>query len=191
MDPAKDPAAPAELLTARLRLYPPRVADVEAQLEMDRDPEVMRFIAPLLGAAPDPEARRRRLVEKIEKGWPAVGRQFHVAWRDGGAFLGWCALFPLEDKPGQPLEIAYRYRREAWGRGVATEAAVALLRFGFATLGADPVVAVTDHANRGSQAVLIKAGLMRTGNVRAYGTDVAFFVARRDAWLQRHEGRGP
>lgn len=188
MDDAPAELPTAELLTSRLRLSPPRVADLEDRLEMDGDPEVMRFIAPLLGPPPDPEARRRRLVERIGSGWPERGRQFHVAWRDSGAFLGWCALFPLEDKPGQPLEIAYRYRREAWGRGVATEAAAALLRFGFETLRADPIVAVTDLANRGSQAVLAKVGLRRAGNVRAYGTDVAFFVARRDAWLERPGG---
>ncbi|MEX2631856.1 MAG: GNAT family N-acetyltransferase [Tistlia sp.] len=181
-------AAPAEILTERLRLRPPRLEDVEAHLEMDRDPEVMRFVEPLPGSPPDLEAKRRRLLERIESGWPAVGRQFYVAARDGGEFLGWCALFPLEDRAGQPVEIGYRYRRAAWGRGVATEAAAALLRFGFETLGLDPIVGVTDHANRGSQAVLAKVGLRRAGNIRAYGEDVAFFVAHRAGWLAAQSG---
>lgn len=186
--PVMTDAAPAEILTDRLRLRAPRLEDVEAHLEMDRDPEVMRFVTPLLGPPPDPETKRRRLVERIESGWPPVGRHFYVAWRDSGEFLGWCGLFPLEDKPGQPVEIGYRYRRAAWGRGVATEAAGALLRFGFERLELDPIVAVTDHANRGSQAVLAKVGLKRAGNIRAYGEDVAFFVAHRAEWLAAQPG---
>ncbi len=181
-------AVPGEILTERLRLYAPTLADLEARLEMDQDPEVMRFIMP-----PRPREEARRLIaERIEAGWPAQGIAFHVAWRpgheeqepaDAPGFLGWCALWPLEDEPGRDIEIGYRYRRAAWGRGIATEAARAVLACGFERLGFDPIVGVTDHDNRASQKVLAKIGLRRTGNVRAYGEDVAFFVARRADWL--------
>lgn len=174
-------AAPTrpEILTERLRLYPPSLADLEAHLEMDRDPEVMRYI----GRVRDPEENRRRLTERIESGWPAVGVAFHVSWRARHEFLGWCGLWPLEEKDGQPVEIGYRYKRAAWGQGIGTEAAAAVLRHGFEALDLDPIVAVTDHENRASQNLLTGIGLKRAGNVRAYGNDCAFFVARRGQWL--------
>lgn len=172
-----------EILTRRLRLYAPDRSELEAHLSMNQDPEVMRYIGPL----PDPQENRRLLERRLETAWPEVGAMFYVSWRDRQEFLGWCGLWPLEDKAGQPVEIGYRYRRAVWGQGIGSEAAGAVLAYGFETLGLDPVVAVTDHAHRASQAVLRKIGLRRAGNVQAYGEDVAFFVARREAWLAQQK----
>lgn len=181
-----DHAASPEILTPRLRLCAPRAAELEIYLAISQDPEVMRFIGP----TPDPEPYRRKLARRLDSDWPAVGQMFSVSWRERQELLGWCGLWPLEDKDGQPIEIGYRYKCSAWGQGIGTEAAAAVLAYGFETLRLDPIVGVTDHAHRASQAILTKIGLKRAGNVFAYGEDVAFFVARRDEWLRRRNQDG-
>jgi RimJ/RimL family protein N-acetyltransferase len=91
--------------------------------------------------------------------------------RDGAAFAGWFGLRPVTptdgamvrwpDAQGQTgvAELGYRLRRSAWGQGLATEGALALVRLAFTGLGADEVVATTMAVNTGSRRVLEKAGL--------------------------------
>jgi len=50
-----------------------------------------------------------------------------------------------------------------WGRGYATEMAIALLRYGYTVLGLPLIVAIADLPNAESQGVLLKAGLQRKG----------------------------
>jgi [ribosomal protein S5]-alanine N-acetyltransferase len=104
-----------------------------------------------------------------------------VAWRDEPGFLGWCGLFPLEHSG--LIEIGYRYVRAAWGQGVATEAARAVLDHGFGTLAIDPIVAVAHPDNRGSRRVLEKIGLRQAGEAWHYGKWLPFYRLTRAAWL--------
>ncbi len=168
-----------EILTARLRLYPPCLADLEAHIAMEQDPAVMRYVHP-----PKPPASLRADYRaKIEAGWPPVGAIFYVAWRSRPGFLGWVGLYPMEEKEGGLPELGYIYRPEAWGQGVATEAAAAVLDYGFGTLGLDPIIALTDPDNHASQQVLTKIGLKASGTRQAYGGIGSYFVARRSDWL--------
>jgi RimJ/RimL family protein N-acetyltransferase len=160
----------ARLETARLILRPRTIADLNANLAMDLNPAVHRYIYP---SPPDPETQRRRLGSQIVEGWPAKGGLWVVEEKAAPGFLGWCALVPLE-KSGF-IEIGYRYLPAAWGRGIATEAARRVLDHGFRVLGFDPIVAVTNPANAASQNVLGKIGLKRDGMAFHYGQDVAFF----------------
>ncbi len=168
-----------ELLTDRLRLYPPRLAELEAHIAMEQDPAVMRYLHPPRPA----EALRAEYRAKLESGWPEVGAVYYVAWRDRPGLLGWIGLYPLEERAGAPSELGYLYRPEAWGQGVATEAGEALLAYGFGMLGLDPIVAVTDPAHVRSQRVLRKLGLADCGTRLAYGETCRYFRARRAAWL--------
>ncbi len=115
MENARAPGA-AEIETARLRLYPPRLEDLEARLAMDRDPAVMRFIRPI---PEDVEAQRGDIRGRILQ--PPRGALWHVEEREASGFIGWCGVFPLQDSG--LMEIGYRFVRAAWGRGLATEAA--------------------------------------------------------------------
>ena len=168
-----------ELATARLRLRPRTPADLEANLAMDLDPEVYRFI--FLRGAPDPVAHRAALAQRIASGWPERGGLWVVEWRERPGFLGWCGVFPLEDSG--LIEIGYRYIRAAWGRGVATEAGRTVLDHGFRALGFDPIVAVAVPENTASRRVLEKLGLGYRGLRFHYGFDLAFYELRRSAYL--------
>lgn len=164
-----------EMRTARLRLYPPRLDDLEARLAMDRDPEVLRYVS----AVPEDESEHRALIRRRILGLTGSGAFWHVEEAARPGFLGWCGLFDLEDSG--LIEIGYRYVRAAWGRGIATEAARAVLDHGFRVLALDPIVAVAHPQNAASLRVLDKIGLRRDGTAYHYGQEVAFFrLARGD-----------
>ena len=171
--------APPELATARLRLRPRTLDDLEANLAMDLDPEVHRYI--FIHGVPDPAAQREALIRRIESDWPPRGGIWVVEWRDRPGFLGWCGVIPLEDSG--LLELGYRYIRAAWGRGVATEAAQAVLDHGFRVLRIDPIVAVTHPENQASRRVLEKLGFHYDGPRFHYGADLPFYTLKRPDYL--------
>jgi len=89
---------------------------------------------------------------------------------------------------GDDVEVAYRLARAAWGQGIATEAAGALVAHGLRTLGLPRLVAVTYPENRASQGVLDKLGFERRGLVEYKGVQTTFHVLTREAWNAR-DGR--
>jgi RimJ/RimL family protein N-acetyltransferase len=76
--------------------------------------------------------------------------------RATGAFLGWCSLW---DEGNRQAELGYRLMTSAWGRGIATEAATALVELGFIRLGVERIVASTYEENTGSRHVMEKLGM--------------------------------
>lgn len=157
------------------------MADVEACVAMDRDPAVHRFIYP--EGISDLEAHENHLRRRVAEGWPEIGGIWAVEWRHEPRFLGWCGLFPLEDSG--PIEIGYRYVRAAWGQGVGTEAARAVLDHGFRALELDPIVGVTHPENRASQRVLEKIGLNAQGTAFHYGQDLSYYHLSRAEYDER------
>ena len=141
----------------RLRFRRLSGADVDALVELDSDPEVMRF---LTGGVATPLATVRdeqlpRLLAQYER-HPGLGR-WVAHDRESGEFLGWFALDPSAD--GTEAELGYRLRRSAWGRGLATEGSRALVRHAFDTVGVRRVWAETMAVNERSRRVMEKAGL--------------------------------
>ena len=81
--------------------------------------------------------------------------------RASGDFIGFTGLGTVdEDMPFAGTELAWRLARPAWGHGYATEAALAALNYGFATMGLPEIVAVTVAANLRSQAVMRRIGMI-------------------------------
>jgi RimJ/RimL family protein N-acetyltransferase len=147
------------LETPRLVLRRFTEADEDNVVELDSDPEVMRY---LTGGRPTP---RREIREEVLPAWLGyyereAGYGFWAAVeKSSGDFLGW---FHLRPKPGaQPdePELGYRLRRSAWGKGYATEGSRALIHKGFTELGVRRVVASTMAVNLASRRVMEKAGL--------------------------------
>ncbi len=153
------------------------MSDLDTYMTMDMDPAVHRYIWP--DGAPDPEAHREKLRQRIASGWPETGGVWVVEWLREPGFLGWCGLVPLEDSG--LIEIGYRFVTAAWGWGAATEAARAVLDHGFGALGIDPIVAVTHPENRASRRVLEKLGLVPECTRVHYGQALAFYRLSRAA----------
>ena len=151
------------LRTARMALRPVTAADAGDLVALDADPEVMRW---LTGGRPTPpDVVEREVLPRMLAAADGGPGWLVAEDRATGAFLGWFELRPV---PGRGLELGYRLRRQAWGRGLATEGARALVRLAFDELGAHRVFAETMAVNTGSRRVLEKAGLR---HVRTFPAD--------------------
>jgi RimJ/RimL family protein N-acetyltransferase len=161
--------------TDRLMLRPRTRSDTEACLAMDRDPEVTRFVS---GPWSDPAAHKA-FIEARTLGPYAPGLGYWTIRRrdDAGAFVGWTLLIP-KDAIGPEIEIGWRLRREAWGQGLAAEAARPVLRHAFVTLKLPEVVAEIDPANAASLKVAEKLGLRLRRTVRHQDKPALRYTAR-------------
>jgi RimJ/RimL family protein N-acetyltransferase len=76
--------------------------------------------------------------------------------------LGWAGVVPVGDGP--EVQLAYRLKPDAWGAGIATEAASRVLAHAFGTLALPCVVALIHPGNDRSQNVIAKLGFSRDGD---------------------------
>lgn len=152
-------AAEVFLETDRLLLRRFTPADVDLLVELDSDPEVMRYITG--GRA----TSREEIESEVLPAFLAYYRRFagFGFWaaieKASGTFLGWFHFRPRDGHDPDEVELGYRLRRSAWGKGYATEASRALVEKGFAELGVRRVTAEAMAVNGASRRVMEKAGL--------------------------------
>ena len=148
------------LETERLVLRRFTRQDADALFDLDSDPEVMRFLS---GGRPTP---RGVIESEVLPGFLRYYERFECFghWaaveKSSGCFLGWFALHPPGGGDTSEVELGYRLRRSAWGRGYATEGSRALIRKGFTELGVRRVFAQTMAVNAASRRVMEKAGMV-------------------------------
>lgn len=173
--------------TERLILRGWRNDDLDALTAINADPEVMRFI--LDGSVRD----RRQSAESLRRAvanWQEHGYGlFAVEVRDTGALIGWAGLAVPEFLPEvlPAAEIGWRFGRESWGHGYATEAAAAALRFGFLDRGLDRIVSIRHVDNVRSARVMEKLGLAHDFDtvVPGHGQPVAVHAITRSRYQAR------
>ena len=145
-----------EFQTERLILRPRITDDLEACLTMDRDPEVTRFVD---GPWQEPEKHRAFVLSRMQADYPAGMGYWTVSAKTApDRFLGWILLLPYSAVADE-VEIGWRFVRDRWGHGYATEAAAAILDHAVYTLGLENVVADIHPGNLGSIRVAEKIGL--------------------------------
>ncbi len=160
------PGALFSFETERLLLRPRTLADTGDCLDMDREPEVLRFVSGPWSDLSD----HRAFIEKRTAGpWPPGMGYWTVLLReDAATFVGWVLLIPA-DGVGPEIEIGWRLRPRFWGRGFATEAARPILVHAMEGLGLGEIVADIVPDNLGSLKVAEKIGLKRRGAVQHKG----------------------
>ena len=173
--------------TQRLVLRTWRDADVALMDRHCNTPAVMRWIGTLQSRDQIAAALGRMRALQAERG--------HCFWamerKSDGAFLGFCGLKIAQD-PGSTLqgeiEMGWRLRQDAWGKGYAKEAAAASLDFAFERLGAERVIAVTLGANEASWGLMERLGMRRAPHwdyreeVRGLGqaTAIVYVIGRKE-----------
>lgn len=105
----------------------------------------------------DAEAKRkiRELITLYDQ--QRLGK-FPIFLRESGEFVGTCGMEPFQFGGRTEVELGYRLCLNHWGRGYATEAATALLRYGFGPLLRETILAFALPQNRASLKVLDKLG---------------------------------
>ena len=156
--------------TERLWLVPLADEHLDLEVELDADPEVLRFIA---GRARTREEVARSHAERMALARKVPGLGFWIAFtRAGGEFVGLMMLPPAHgpDQPDDPTvaDLGYRLLRRWWRQGLATEASLALLSHGFETVGVRRVIAQTMAVNAASRGVMSAVGMTY---VRTYYPD--------------------
>ena len=174
-------AATPPLRTQRLELRPSASGDRTALLDVFGDPEVMRFV----GERREPLDAERLAASQlsVRAHWDEHGfGPLAVVERDSGRLAGEAGLQLLG---GSEIELTYTFARSAWGRGYATEAAAAVLRWGFDGLLLPRVVAVADPGNHASLRVLEKLGMRPVGTRWCYGAEHRAFALTLGEWRRR------
>lgn len=172
---------PARLRTARLLLRPFELTDVDDVWAYASDPEVARY-RPL----PDPYTR--------DHAAEFVDRQMRTDWSTTPEFavvyrrrvIGGVSLHVNPEH--ETAELGYLLGRRWWGQGLATEAAGAVVNWGFQSFQLHKVYARAHVDNRPSWRVMERLGMTREGVLRGHWkmrdehVDLVYYAVFRDEW---------
>jgi len=145
------------LETQRLILRHPTQQDMDDWYAFYSAPEVTRFIPD----APRTYEQAREELEWFQNGHPRQPELglWATTLRQTGRFIGRCGLLPWTIDGRNEVEVAYALSHPFWGQGLATEAAKAILTYGFHHLHLPRLISLIDPANFASQRVAEKIGM--------------------------------
>ncbi|GED98039.1 GNAT family N-acetyltransferase [Gordonia crocea] len=163
--------------TPRLWLRPVLPDDAELFVALDADPLVMRFVSD-----GEPTSRAQIVDWTIPRARAEFAAHGTGIWtlihKPTAEFAGWVALRrPRHGGRRRELELSYRLPRGMWGRGLATEAARAMVAAAFTAQPAERVFAGAAEENIASRRVLEKIG-MRPASARGGSVDEEFEILR-------------
>lgn len=160
--------------TSRLQHRAFTMDDAEAFFALNSNPDVMRFTGePLLQSL---DAAKLAIANYPDFDEVGFGRWACVL-KETQRVIGFCGLKYLSEL--NAVDVGYRFLPQYWGRGLATEACIASLDFGFTTLSLDQIIGCVVSGNAASIRVLEKAGMQPDGKVVHDGTLALRYVKRR------------
>jgi RimJ/RimL family protein N-acetyltransferase len=161
------------LETDRLILREYVEEDAEAFFKLNSDPEVLRFVPDKLLL--NVEQARQILVDHPIADYRKYGfGRGACILKSTGEQIGFAGLKYLEEF--SEVDVAFRLMRTHWGLGLATEAAIASVRFGFADLGLKRIIGLVMPENVASARVLEKTGLRYVETVMFLGSQFSKYV---------------
>jgi len=173
------------LTTARLRLEPCDDRHLQGLHQVNRDPDVMRYIT----GRPDTLEDTQAMIDRVKARWADTGYSWwcfiELASEE---VIGAGCVQHLGRERSNPLETGWRLRRDKWGHGYASEAAQRMAAFAFETLKGELLCAVCDPANTASSNVMKKLGMQYRRNERWYDMDTAVYDMTLADWRVRQAG---
>lgn len=149
--------------TERLILRDILVSDIEGIFELDSDPIVHKY----LGQKPiKTKEKAAEIIAFIHSQYKNLGiGRFAAIEKDSGDFIGWSGL-KLNTGKKEALngktefyDVGFRFIPRYWGKGYATESALAALNFGFNKMNLETIVGAAEVDNIASNKVLQTIGL--------------------------------
>lgn len=132
--------------------------DGDLMLDLDSDPELMRYITRGKTTTADDMSNiyipRMKSYTEPARGW-GLWKAFR---REDDQFIGWFLLRPLKGDP-EAVEIGWRFKRKFWGKGYGTEGAVVFRDHAFEQPGTLKLIAIAMPDNEGSRKIMEKIGM--------------------------------
>lgn len=171
-----------ELNTRRLKLRKIRVEDVEALVKYANNKKISDRVINIPHPYREPNAVFR--ISYVHQGFVAGTRYvFAIALKESDEFIGEISLHLGEDK--NSAQLGYWVGEPFWNKGIATEAAEAVLKFGFQRLSLDSVYATCHIENPASEQILLKNGVKK----RNVNGNVALYMLTKEEYEQQNTGK--
>ena len=176
--------------TERLILRELEYTDDQDLFEMDSDPEVHLYIENNPVKSID---EIRKVIEMLKIQYKENGiARWAVVDKLTNECVGWSGLKYFN----QPLnnhnnfyELGYRFKKEHWGKGFATESSSAILDFGFRNFNVEKIFAITDPKNENSKKVLNKLGFEFQETFDYEGDPTDWFELKKVTWENKKQIR--
>lgn len=169
--------------TNRLLMRDITLDDAQNMFIMDSDVEVHKF----LGNKPVVTIEEtREIIKTIQKQYleNGIGR-WAVQEKESGEFVGWSGFRLITDVVNERTgyyDLGYRFMKKHWGKGFASETAIAALNYGFRKLKYSEIVGIADVAHKASNAILKKIGLIKRNEFIYDRTLHNFYSLTREEW---------
>ena len=152
------------IITERLTLRKITIDDIDNIFQLDSNPDVMKYV----GVPPVKlKEESAKMIENIINQYKNNGTgRLAVIEKETSQFIGWSGIKLLTDEVNgfkNVYELGYRFLPEFWGKGYATESALASLDLGFNQLNAEKIYAYADIDNQSSNHILTKLGFENKG----------------------------
>jgi len=153
------------IFTERLLLRKLTEDDVDSIFLLDSNPDVVKYV----GVPPvTSKEESAKMVENIINQYQNNGTgRLAVIEKESNRFIGWSGIKLLTEEVNgfkNVYELGYRFLPEFWGKGYATESALASLDLAFNQLNADKIYAYADIDNESSNHILTKLGFANKGS---------------------------
>jgi len=178
--------------TKRLILREILPEDEDGFYELDSNAEVHRF----LGSKPsDSIEQTREAIQFIRQQYidNGVGR-LAIIEKSSNHFIGWTGLKLVKELTNNHInfyDLGYRLIQQAWGKGYATESAIASLQYGFEDLNLTEINAMADSLNVNSQNTLKKVGFDFVEPFESNGIKQNWYKIKKDQWLDVKRRHSP
>jgi ribosomal-protein-alanine N-acetyltransferase len=168
------------LQTDRLTLRQFVPADLDDFYRLVTDPDVTRYTGD--GGPHTLEEVRQGLAERVLADYQTHGfGRWAAVERATGRLIGFAGLKRLPEL-GE-VDLGYRFFKEHWGRGLATEACRPIVEYGFGRLQLSRIIGLVAPEHRASARVLEKLGFQR-GRLAPYrGQETVWYVLESKEWL--------
>jgi len=169
--------------TKRLLMRDISEQDVLGYFKLDSDPEVHTY----LGKKPIKTiVEAEKIIAYIQKQYieNGIGR-WAVIEKESGDFIGWSGfkwMTGVVNNRTQYYDLGYRFIKQYWGKGYATETAIASLEYGFTQLNQEEICAMADIAHLASNRILQKIGMKKLNVFDYEKVPHNFYSINKENW---------
>lgn len=167
--------------TERLKFYEFSSEDAEDMYFLNNDPEVIKYTGDPPFSSVD---AANEFIEKYDHYKKNGFGRWTVRLKENHQYLGWCGLKMNEH---QQVDIGFRYYRNQWNKGYATESAIATIEYGFTSLNLQEIIGRAAKENTASLRVLEKLGMKFWKEDSCKGiAGAVYYIMTKDDYLNHH-----